>query len=193
MPSNYIMYTLLQHIALLIYILPFIHNSNNQIENDYKTYTIQKGNHRSINAFEFVNTNQFRFEVIFDSTAIYQTKTKSNQADINKLYGFSDCFSSHHDNSARFGWRWYQENLELFAYCYVNGKRVSELIDQIDLNRSYICEIDIQSNKYIFKVNNIVREVSRSCNGNGFGYKLYPYFGGDETAPHDIFIRIKDM
>jgi hypothetical protein len=24
------------------------------------------------------------------------------------------------------------------------------------------------------------------------GYRLYPYFGGDETAPHDITISIRD-
>jgi len=25
------------------------------------------------------------------------------------------------------------------------------------------------------------------------GYQLYPYFGGDETAPHDIFIWIEKL
>ncbi|MGI8584585.1 MAG: hypothetical protein ACR2KX_20540 [Chitinophagaceae bacterium] len=24
------------------------------------------------------------------------------------------------------------------------------------------------------------------------GFKLYPYFGGDETAPHNIYIWIKE-
>jgi hypothetical protein len=27
----------------------------------------------------------------------------------------------------------------------------------------------------------------------GQGYQLYPYFGGDETAPHDINIWIKNL
>jgi hypothetical protein len=27
----------------------------------------------------------------------------------------------------------------------------------------------------------------------GKGYRLYPYFGGDETAPHDISIWVKDL
>ena len=187
------MHSFIQIISLLTWMSLSIEMDHYQSNNDFKTYTIQKGDHRSINAFEFVSASKFHFEVIFDSSAIYQTIEKANQADINKLYGFSDCFSSHQENSARFGWRWYKGNLELLAYCYVNGERTSKLISKIDLNRSYLCEIDIQDNKYIFRLNDEVREITRACTGSSFGYKLYPYFGGDERAPHNISIKIKDL
>ena len=29
--------------------------------------------------------------------------------------------------------------------------------------------------------------------GNYTRYKLYPYFGGDEVAPHDITIQMADL
>ena len=32
-----------------------------------------------------------------------------------------------------------------------------------------------------------------SATSKAEGYKLYPYFGGDESAPHDIFIYIKEL
>ncbi|MEO5783498.1 MAG: hypothetical protein ABIQ07_09520 [Ginsengibacter sp.] len=31
-----------------------------------------------------------------------------------------------------------------------------------------------------------------STTAKAIGYKLYPYFGGDETAPHEIDIWIKE-
>ena len=35
--------------------------------------------------------------------------------------------------------------------------------------------------------------VDRNCPVEDKRYMLYPYFGGDETAPHDIKIQIKKM
>jgi len=32
-----------------------------------------------------------------------------------------------------------------------------------------------------------------SSTATAVGYKLYPYFGGDEAAPHDINIWIKEL
>lgn len=51
--------------------------------------------------------------------------------------------------------------------------------------------IKIEANKYIFAVDGTTIEMPRfSTSPNG--YKLYPYFGGDEVAPHEIKIRIKE-
>jgi hypothetical protein len=32
-----------------------------------------------------------------------------------------------------------------------------------------------------------------SITAKASGYLLFPYFGGDETAPHDMGIEIKDL
>ncbi|MBC3541707.1 hypothetical protein ACFSC6_01740 [Rufibacter sediminis] len=155
------------------------------------TYAINTGGHETTNPIKVLSTNSLRFDVQFDSTAIYATKDPSNQADINKLYGMSDCGTFHHDNSARFGWRWYKNKLELHAYSYNGGKNTSTFITAIDLKKNYTCELTLTESKYIYKVGEKTVEHARACNGEGKGYQLYPYFGGDETAPHDIKIKIK--
>ncbi|RNI30516.1 hypothetical protein EFB08_04460 [Rufibacter latericius] len=157
------------------------------------TYSIGSGNHETTNPLKILSTNTLKFEVRFDSTAIYATKDPSNQADINKLYGMSDCGTFHHENSARFGWRWYQNKLELHAYSYNEGKNTSTFITAIDLKKNYTCELTLTDTKYVFKVRGKTVEHARACTGEGKGYQLYPYFGGDETAPHEIKIKIKAL
>lgn len=72
-----------------------------------KTFLIKKGAHSSKpDPFTFTKKSSVRFSAVFDSSCIYKTVDPSNQADINKLYGFSDCGEHHLTNSARIGWRW---------------------------------------------------------------------------------------
>src|SRR5690606_17551586 len=76
-------------------------------------YLIPKGSHYcNNNTLKAVRTAALRFEVTFDASAIYTSTSAANQTDINKLYGVSDCGTLHHTNSARFGWRWYNNRLE---------------------------------------------------------------------------------
>ena len=54
--------------------------------------------------------------------------------------------------------------------------------------------ISIQPKQYLFTCNGSKTTLQRHCNSsNILGYKLYPYFGGDETAPHDIDLFIKEL
>jgi hypothetical protein len=158
-----------------------------------KVYFIPKGEHRSQGGFDLITENTFRFNATFDSSAIYQTVEPIHQADVNKLYGFSDCFSGHQTNSARFGWRWLEGKLEIMAYCYQDGERYSELITTVEINKTYEYEIEITGSSYIFRLNQIEKIMPRGCGGSPFGYKLFPYFGGQEVAPHDITIKIQDL
>jgi CRISPR/Cas system-associated exonuclease Cas4 (RecB family) len=158
------------------------------------TYTIKKGSHSSSNSiFKRVQTSTMRVEVVFDSTAVYKTVNPGNQGDINKLYGLSDCSSNHHSNSARFGWRWYNNRLEIHAYTYKNKIRESKYIDYVELGKPYTYEIKLEDEKYVFTVNDKKVVLPRSCSGLAEGYKLFPYFGGDETAPHDIKVIVRDL
>lgn len=157
-------------------------------------YTIQKGSHSSTNSsFKKINIKKLRFEVTFDSSAIYTSGKPENQFDINKLYGVSDCSSHHQQNSARFGWRWSNNRLELHAYTYVGASRKSEFITSITLGKAALCELTLEDGKYIFSVDGKQVVLPRGCNGNTDSYKLYPYFGGDEVAPHDISIKIREL
>ena len=157
-------------------------------------YTIPQGQHYATsNSFKALTKTQLRFRVKFDNSAMYQSLDPQNQADINKLYGMSDCGGLHHTNSARFGWRWYQNRLELLAYSYRNGVNTSTLLSAISPNQWYTCELQLTDSAYVFLVNGQRVEHPRGCSGPGQGYQLYPYFGGDEVAPHAVTIRIEDL
>ncbi|ELR72459.1 hypothetical protein C900_01542 [Fulvivirga imtechensis AK7] len=157
-----------------------------------KVYIIKEGAHESNRTPKPFDKKAMSFAAKFDKSAIYETQIEENQADINKLLGFSDCNNHHQDNSARFGWRWYNEQLEIHAYCYVNGNRTIKYITSVSLDQMNDYKIEIVDNKYVFTVNNTVRvEVNKNANcSGGINYMLFPYFGGDETAPHDISVTV---
>ncbi|UII20125.1 hypothetical protein [Fulvivirga ligni] len=155
-------------------------------------FKIKEGTHSSNRLPESFEGNELSFTATFDSSAVYQTIQSSNQADINKLMGFSDCASHHHENSARFGWRWYNDQLEILAYCYINGQRSYEYITSVNLNSTHEYKLVSVDDKYVFTVDNaneIVIPKVYVCE-SGSNYMLFPYFGGDEVAPHDITVRI---
>lgn len=158
-------------------------------------YTIPKGGkYCNQNTYKPVEYAELNFVVKFDSTAIYSTVQPANQGDINKLYGFSDNNSDHQQFSARFGWRWSDDSLQLFGYTYNNGIRESKKIGSVNIGDEIACSIKVTVNDYIFSLNNIrVSMQRRSKTPYAIGYKLYPYFGGDEMAPHNINIWIKEL
>jgi hypothetical protein len=161
------------------------------------TYDIKKGKHNSkfqVAAFE---GNELKFLAEFNNSAIYKTKHAHNQGDINKLFGFSDCGSPHQRNSARFGWAWddINEELNIFAYCYVDGSIQKAFIKSVALNTTYEYKIRIEGRKYQFFLDDEIVEINRGCSKmwGMVRYYLFPYFGGDEKAPHDISIRIREL
>lgn len=158
-------------------------------------YIIRSGQHyANFNNYQPMQIEQLQFIVKFDHTAEYKTTDVNNQEDINKLYGFSDNNSGHHQFSARFGWNWARGSLRLYAYVYNNGERSSKEIISIKPEQEYHCSIKVSGNKYIFSVDAVTLEMYRgSTTALANGYKLYPYFGGDEMAPHDVHIRIKEL
>lgn len=162
---------------------------------NYISFRIKAGqNYCEGNNYPSINLQQLSFQVIFDSSAIYTTADAANQRDINKLYGFSDSMTHHHTNSARFGWNWYNNELHLHAYTYIHGTRKYKELTTIPLNTPITCSISVLPGQYIFTVNGSSTTLERGCEWEkAAGYKLYPYFGGDEPAPHDVVIKIREL
>ncbi len=158
----------------------------------YHEFRIMAGqNYCEKNSYPKYNGKSAAFNVIFDSSAIYQTAEKSNQLDINKLYGFADCGTHHQDNSARFGWRWNGSSIDILAYCYVNSTRKNKLVGTVNIGEVNKFNLSVDSNQYVFQLNKNIVRMERACAEPAFnGYELYPYFGGDEPAPHNISIFI---
>lgn len=158
-------------------------------------YTITAGSHYATqSSFQpLSNVSVLKFRTRFDSSAIYQTTLSENQGDINKLFGMSDCNSDHQMNSARFGWRWFDGKLEIWAYAYVNGERKIAFIQSVSIGSTDLYQLTFTDSSYLFKVNDAVVSIPRPCSDPANGYRLYPYFGGDEVAPHRITIEIEEF
>ena len=162
---------------------------------DYVQYVIHKGNQycdKSI--YKHVEYAELKFKVKFDSSAIYTTEDSINQYDINKLYGFSDNNAAHQQFSARFGWRWSNGALRLFGYVYNDGIRRFKELGMVKIGVENTCSIKVENGVYRFGLNDKTDTLFRkSPTARAIGYRLYPYFGGDEPAPHDINIWIKEL
>jgi hypothetical protein len=158
-------------------------------------YTIFKGDqYCDKNNFVPVKLNCLKFKVKFDSSAIYKTSNAANQSDINKLFGFSDNNELHHEYSARFGWRWSDNALRLFAYVYNDGKMSFKELGTVAIDKENDCSISASGDEYIFSLNGNATVMPRmSTTPEAEGYMLYPYFGGDEPAPHNISIWIEKL
>lgn len=164
-------------------------------QTDFVEYTIPQGQQYSdLSSFIPVSYSTLKFVVKFDSSAIYKTLDPVNQYDINKLYGFSDNNEEHHLYSARFGWRWSEDALHLFGYTYNNGIRDSKELGTIAIGSEADCSITAAAGQYYFSLNGKVDSMTRASQTvMASGYKLFPYFGGDEMAPHTIHVWIKEL
>ncbi len=162
---------------------------------DFTHYLIKSGQHYAThNSYKAIETDMLRFVVKFDSTAIYTTTQKENQYDINKLYGFSDNDAGHHQYSARFGWAWHDGALHLYGYVYNGGKRESKRLGTVAIGAEVTCTLTITATQYVFNFGDVTAALPRSSTTpKAKGYLLYPYFGGDEAAPHNINIWIKGL
>jgi hypothetical protein len=162
----------------------------------FKEFVIEAGSHyASENGYKQISkTKEIRFMAWLDSSCIYTSVDPVNQGDINKLYGFGDCNSGHQESSARFGWNWNGNAFEIHAYCYVNGARKSKLLGSLRPREKAEMQIAVTPNQYIFKFNGKSEAMDRGCTSEEIdGYQLYPYFGGDEVAPHRMSIYIKEL
>lgn len=145
------------------------------------------------NTFAVFTQSSIKFIAIFDSTGIYATVNPQNQADINKLYGFADCGTFHQVNSARFGWNWQNGQMHIHAYCYADSIRSYKELGTVLLGKENTYQIEALKGMYIFTLNGKKDTMLRHCTDTVLGYKLLPYFGGDEVAPHEVHIKIKEL
>ena len=165
--------------------------SCSKIKKDYTTFTIKEGRHRSTYALRYSKDTVFSWNIMFDSSAIYKCVDSVNQYDVNKLIGWSDCGDNHMDNSIRFGWRWLNDSLEIHWFKHEHGEFSFDLIKRVSICEEHYYELTISTWDYKLSVDGTYVHVPKNCPDEYRRYQLYPYFGGDEPAPHDITIKIK--
>lgn len=159
-------------------------------------YTIPAGAHYCTQSgIRAVDLTEQNFVVRFDSSAIYRSTDPTNQYDINKLWGFTDNNGTDPlQYSARFGWRWSDGALRLFGFVHNAGVFTEKELGTLALNTEAQCRIQVKPAWYVFTLNGHSDSLARTATTpTGKGYQLFPYFGGDEAAPHAVTIWIREQ
>jgi len=183
-----------QKVILLISLL-FISCGKEVDDLGFRIYTIPAGEHSSGSFLNHPDNSKISFQFILDESAYYETEIPENQYDVNKIYGMSDFGVRHQKYSIRLGWRYVNNELQLCWLRHEEGRHSSGTIKVIEPDVVYNATIDIKTFYYIITIDSDTTMVRRRPEGN-WGlirrYYLYPYFGGNEYAPHDITIKIKE-
>ena len=165
---------------------------------DYKNFYIKEGRHYPKGFhFKLTSNNIVTCSAFFDENCLYQIEGE-NASDTNKLFGFSSAIH-HHIQSARIAWRCMDgENIELLTYCYVDGDIQFDYMHTLDVikpRQIFDASITDRNRDYLFRYKRDDVEVEyiipKNCNRINQHYLLYPYFGGNEVAPHDMNIYLQ--
>ena len=157
-------------------------------------YIIEEGNH-------FANGKRFplffgkvlSFSATFDSSAVYHFTDPKIKYDQNTLYGFADNNMKHQQFSARFGWRWFNNQLQIAAYTNNYGDSTIVQMGSVPIGKPSNYTIVVAGDHYQFTLNNFTISLPRASTTDHAGpYKLVPYFGGNAVAPHRIAIKIEE-
>ncbi|GEM_PF-5722082 len=141
---------------------------------------------------------RMRFQALFTNSAAYVTRDPANQWDWNKLMGLSTL--DIHRNSIRLGWRWVPSagKMELGFYGYWNGTRYDMPLAQVNLNEWVDVELTLNSRGISARVGTVSWQQAGTLRAPWwmpiFSTALRTaYFGGDETAPQAITIRVRNV
>lgn len=151
---------------------------------------IKKGTHKSWQCPELiVNKDVISYMVRFDDSCRYNIGP--DQGDINKLFGVG-YFPHHHRNSVRVGWNYLPQTdkIRLYAYWYNKGVKGWHYMHSVNIGDYVYPSIHINRGTHTIDVQG--KRLMIECKGS-LGYLLGPYFGGNQTAPHDINLEIRRL
>jgi len=152
---------------------------------------IKKGTHAPIRLPKIMLTpSLICYRVAFTQSCKYDIG--NDQGDINKLFGIG-YFPSHHKNSVRIGWNYdtVSGKICLWAYWYKDGKRCWDYLRSVDIGVPYYFKIYIGDGEHTIDVSG--RRYTVDTEPQKISYLLRPYFGGNQTAPHDMIIDMKQV
>lgn len=134
-------------------------------------------------------------KAVFDQTCIYEI-AGPDQYDINKLFGL---YFGGQDHSARFGWNSNGGRIDIYAYMHKNGKIESKKLLDCAPNEPVELSLKVTPTDYEFTATKRDGERARMKSQRTKSwysflvYRGYPYFGGNQTAPHDMRMEVTYM
>src|SRR5260221_7763186 len=163
-------------------------------------FTVKSGHHRSNHDFiarphlGHRVDRALSFRAAFSADVAYATQNPSNQSDWNKLMGLTT--DRIHKNSIRIGWRWNprSQRVELGFYGYLNGARFMQMLADVAPGQAIDCELRMTNQGLFARAGSALHAENGSL---GVSLPLTSvlhsaYFGGDETAPHDIHVSVSN-
>ena len=167
-------------------------------------FTIKKGNHDA--SGEGVRAHMVKigkrhdrrvsFKVLFTSSAAYQTASASHQSDSNKVMGIS--ILRIHEDSVRLGWAFdpKTQKMQLRFYAWVNGTHDNRELVQVPLNQWVDVELTLNDRGMTVRAAGVTQTRQADLGWKGLtttSILRTAYFGGVETAPKDITVKVKDI
>ena len=194
-------------IFILILCMIIIYMTHVKKNEGYEAFVINKNEHYSLRVnrtlpikYKFVLCSKsINFSAIFSDGCNYDTDSLGKDSlDVNKLYGISYGFD-HRYRSIRIGWN-YNSNLgviQLFTYSYIQGQRKIQLLSRVKLYSEITISINWHKDGSIVQVRDFNRVIGENTivgvSKSWIQFKLFPYFGGNQKAPNDMKIFIKDI
>jgi hypothetical protein len=143
-------------------------------------------------------SRSLRFRLMFPAGSDYATANPANQSDFNKVMGITT--DRIHQNSVRLGWAWNPATrlMDLGFYAYVAGTRTMQVLKSVPLGQWTDVEMTMNNDGVKVRADAAVVELKRSLGLS----RIIPtttwilctaYFGGDETAPKNITVQVRDI
>lgn len=177
-----------------------------------KRYTIKRGSHYSATYWGLMMRYftgrtralavgaEFKFTESCLAPSADPLDAQDDDKDRHKLFGVSEQYNPHY-NSARIGWAEKDGHIALYTYVYENGVRLKQLlIGKVPINTLCKAWIEYTGISWHFVVQCeglgrvTVEQPLRAYPQHANNYwLLYPYYGGDYTAPVDTHIYLNHI
>lgn len=173
-----------------------------------KTYTIHKDWHKAdygLNFAKRMSISDMSFAITPAPNCMYDLESEDNK-DINKIYGISWGLSTPENNSFRIGWSCYKQNglIQWFYYIHNHHVRNPGPNDPYDKTLIYESFPGVEIEFYVV-FNRGMGTIDITIIGGrtttvefdfhnvpNTSFYCFPYFGGNNKAPHTMNILIKD-
>jgi hypothetical protein len=168
-----------------------------------KSYSIKKGSHYSTKGlFERLGAICCNFKTLsvrfkFHTDCYWAPARNPDDNDLNKLTGIGFGLNLH-KNSVRLAWVPDFDiagTIKIYGYSYdekkVDPKFTFLYITSVPVEQTYEAKIESKAGKYVITVNKVVVEMDNLHKDPKICFRLFPYFGGNNTAPKDMLIEIE--
>jgi len=166
-------------------------------------YEIKKGNHyASMSIFEKIcgigwkiKTMSLRF--VFRNECWWSPARNQEDLDQNKLAGIG-FGTNHHNNSVRLTWVPDFETpgmIKVSGYTYDEKKEGQKFtiafIKSVHVGDTITGKIESRDGAYFLTVNDVTIRMDNNKTDPNLCFRLFPYFGGNNTAPHDMIVELE--